>query len=97
MNPKPYQLQISAKTQLFNFFRKSFIISGIDKLLPSFTRHSNMNTFVAKLIPPNYFTIDEPGQIVRYNFVKPDSCDTDPSKIEAAITPKQRHSTCTFV
>ncbi|HEY5406531.1 MAG TPA: FkbM family methyltransferase [Ginsengibacter sp.] len=102
MNPKLYHLQISAKTQLFNFFRKLFIVSGIDKLLPALTRHSNMNTFAAKLIPPNYlyspgsvrtvevdgiklkldisdtvghsnyFAINEPAQIVLYNFVKPD-------------------------
>ncbi len=101
MNPKPYHLQISAKTQLFNFFRRFFIISGIDKLLPAFTRHSSMNTFAAKLIPPNYlyapgsmrtvevdginlkldisdtvghssyFAVDEPAQVVLYNFVKP--------------------------
>lgn len=101
MNPKPYHLQISAKTQLFNFFRRFFIVSGIDKLLPAFTRHNSMNTLAAKLIPPNYlyasgsirtveidginlkldisdtvghsnyFAVDEPAQIVLYNFVKP--------------------------
>ncbi|MEP7229596.1 MAG: FkbM family methyltransferase [Ginsengibacter sp.] len=101
MNPKPYHLQISAKTQLFNFFRRFFIVSGIDKLLPVFTRHSSMNAFAAKLIPPNYlyspgsirtvevdginlrldvsdtvghsnyFAVDEPAQVVLFDFVKP--------------------------
>ncbi len=65
MNPKPYHLQISAKTQLFNFFRRFFIISGIDKLLPAFTRHSRLNTFAAKLIPPNY--LYAPGSVRTVN------------------------------
>ncbi len=101
MNPKPYHLQISAKTQFFNFFRRLFIVLGIDKILPVLTRNSGMNTFAAKLVPPNYlyspnsirsteldgiklkldisdtvghssyFAIDEPAQVVLYNFVKP--------------------------
>ncbi|MEO6289234.1 MAG: FkbM family methyltransferase [Ginsengibacter sp.] len=101
MNPKPYHLQMSAKTQFCNFFRRFFIISGIDKILPVFTRHSGMNTFAAKLIPPNYlyspnsvrkvaldginfkldvsdtvghsnyFAVNEPAQLLLYNFVQP--------------------------
>ena len=101
MNPKPYHLQISAKTQFFNFFRRFFILSGVDRLLPAFTRHTSMNALAAKLIPPNYlyapesirttkadginlkldisdtvghssyFAVDEPAQVVLYNFVKP--------------------------
>ncbi len=61
MNPKPYHLQISAKTHFFNFFRRFFIVSGVDKLLQAFTRHSSTNTLVAKLIPPNY--LYAPGSI----------------------------------
>lgn len=101
MNPKPYHLQISAKTQFFNFFRRFFIVLGIDKILPVLTRNADMNAFAAKLVPPNYlyspnsirttevdgiklkldisdtvghssyFAIDEPAQVVLYNFVKP--------------------------
>ena len=54
MNPNPYHLQISPKTKLFNFFRRFFIIIGIDKILPAFTRHSSIDSFAARLIPPNY-------------------------------------------
>lgn len=54
MNPNPYCLQISPKTKLFNFFRRFFILIGIDKILPTFTRHSSINSFAARLIPPNY-------------------------------------------
>lgn len=61
MNPKPYHLQISAKTQFFNFFRRFFIVSGVDKLLSAFIRHSSINTLAAKLIPPNY--LYAPGSI----------------------------------
>jgi len=54
MNPNPYYLQISPKTKLLNFFRRFFIMMGIDKILPTFTRHSSINSFAARLIPPNY-------------------------------------------
>jgi FkbM family methyltransferase len=54
MNLNPYHLQISPKTKLFNFFRRFFILIGIDKILPKFTRHSSINSFAARLIPPNY-------------------------------------------
>ncbi|MEO6188021.1 MAG: FkbM family methyltransferase [Ginsengibacter sp.] len=54
MNPKPYHLQIPAKTHFFNLFRRFFILSGLDKVLPVFTRHRSLNTLPGKLIPPNY-------------------------------------------
>ena len=54
MNPNPYQLQISPKTKLFNFFRRFFILIGFDKMLPTFTRHSSINSLAGRLIPPNY-------------------------------------------
>ncbi len=54
MKTKPYHLNISFKTKCFNFFRKLFIISGFDKILARYTRHKSMNSFAAKLIPPNY-------------------------------------------
>jgi FkbM family methyltransferase len=54
MNPNPYHLQISPRTKLFNSFRRLFILLGIDKILPTFTRHRCINSFAAKLIPPNY-------------------------------------------
>lgn len=70
MNPKPYHLQISAKTQLFNFFRRFFIISGTDKLLPVFTRNSSINTLAAKLIPPNYLYAQGSIRAVDVNGIK---------------------------
>ncbi len=61
MNPKPYHLQITAKTHFFNLIRRFFIVSGIDKMLPVFTRNAGVNTLAAKLIPPNY--LYAPGSI----------------------------------
>lgn len=48
MNPKPFHLQISAKPQFFNFFRRFFIVCGVDKILPVFTIHSSTNTLATK-------------------------------------------------
>lgn len=49
-----YELYISPKTKVFNFFRKFFIFSGIDKLLADLTRRAKSGTLPAKLVPPNY-------------------------------------------
>ncbi len=54
MKDQPYHLRISPKTKFFNFFRGFFIFSGFDKMLAEYTRHKKMNSFAAKLIPPNY-------------------------------------------
>lgn len=54
MKPQPYELYLSPKTKVLNFFRKFFIVSGTDKLLAHFTRHAKMDSLSAKLIPPNY-------------------------------------------
>lgn len=78
MNPNPYHLQIPAKTHFFNLFRRLFILSGIDKMLPAFTRHRSLNALPAKLIPPNY--LYSPGSIrtTKVNGInlKPDIIDT---------------------
>lgn len=54
MNIKSYQLYLSPKTKVFNFFRKFFIFSGSDKILANFTRNGKLNSLIEKLIPPNY-------------------------------------------
>ncbi len=61
MNTSPYQLTILPKTRLLNFFRKFFIASGLDRILVKLTRRQKMNSFVAKLIPPNY--LYNPGSL----------------------------------
>ncbi|HEY5464528.1 MAG TPA: hypothetical protein VIJ95_14800 [Hanamia sp.] len=54
MKSQPYELYLSPKTKVLNFFRNFFILTGTDKLLAHFTRHAKMNSLSAKLIPPNY-------------------------------------------
>ena len=54
MNIQSYQLYLSPKTKILNFFRRFFIFSGTDKLLAQFTRNGKQNSLAAKLIPPNY-------------------------------------------
>ena len=66
MNPKQYHLKISPKTKFFNFFRQFFIFTGSDKMLPAFTRHSDINSFASKLIPPNY--LYAPGSMRSVSF-----------------------------
>src|SRR6185312_2789727 len=58
MNTKSYQLYLSPKTKVFNFFRKFFIFSGSDKILAHFTRNGKLNSLIEKLIPPNYLYPD---------------------------------------
>jgi FkbM family methyltransferase len=54
MKNQPYHISVPPKTQFLNSFRRLFIVSGFDKVLANFTRNNKINSFPAKLIPPNY-------------------------------------------
>lgn len=53
-----YELTISNRTKIFNFFRKLIILTGFDRVLARFTRNRAVSSFIAKLIPPPYLYSD---------------------------------------
>ncbi len=54
MQKNRYHLTISRKTKFLNFFRSLFILISFDKILARLARNKPVDSFVAKLCPPNY-------------------------------------------
>jgi FkbM family methyltransferase len=51
---KRYELTIPFSTKIFNTFRKIFIATGLDRLIARYSGGKKLDSFIVKLIPPNY-------------------------------------------
>lgn len=54
MRKSKYHLEINSHTRFLNFFRKGFIITGVDRMLAAGLRKKLLPAFFEKLAPSNY-------------------------------------------